>query len=72
MRGQDDKENVVISVHASCLRLQRFSERFDGRIAAPLGIESYDDRAGSEPGCDDFRCAVRLAAENALTAEKSE
>jgi hypothetical protein len=54
------------------LFLQGLGERSDRRIAARLGVESYDDRVGSEPRCNDFCCPCGLAAKYALAAEETE
>jgi hypothetical protein len=69
VRGKDEEQNVAVAVHPFCLRLQCCGERFDGGIAASLRVEAYDHRIGFEAARDDFRCAGRLSAENALTAE---
>src|SRR6266403_1992971 len=70
--GKDKKKNIPVAVHLLCLRLQRFSKRFDGGIATCLGVESYDNRAGSKSVRDDFGCPGRLSAKNALTTEQTE
>src|SRR6266566_6998996 len=70
--GKDKKKNVPVAVHLLCLRLQRCSERFDGRIATCLAVESYDNRVGPKSVRDDFGCPVRLSAKNALTTEQTE
>ena len=40
---EDEKKNVGIAIHLFCLGLQCCCKRFDGRTAACLGIESYDN-----------------------------
>src|SRR6476659_6426748 len=70
--GKDKKKNIPVAVHLLCLRLQCCSKRFDGRIAAGLGVESYDNRVGSKSVRDDFSCPGRLSAKNALTTEQTE
>src|SRR5262245_14932 len=65
--GKDKKKNVPVAVHLLCLRLQRFSKCFDGRIATCLGVESYDNRVGSKSVRDDLGCPRRLSAKNAPT-----
>jgi hypothetical protein len=68
---EDEKKNVGIAIHLFCLGLQCCCKRFDGRTAACLGIESYDNWAMPESAFYDLRCGGRLPPK-ALVAEQPE
>ena len=70
--GKDEKQNVALPIHFFCLGLKRRSKRLDGRVPASLGIETYNNRVGSEPARNDLRGGGRLSAKHALRAEQSE
>ena len=72
MRRKDQKQNVALTIHLFCLRLQCCCKRFDRRGAARLGIGFYDHRVTPEPIRDDLRCTGGLAPKDAFIPEQTE
>ena len=71
MRGQDQGQQVALTIHLGSGRLDGGLDRFDGYIAAGFGVGSRNDVAGPELLREDGRGALGFAVKYALGADKS-
>src|SRR5882724_8054257 len=72
VRGEYQKQNIVLGVHPIGCHLQGRGQAFDRCTSASLRIVLHLDRAVPEAVRYDLRCAGRLAFKHALIAEKAE
>ena len=66
MRGQDQGQQVALTIHLGGGRLDGGFDRFDGYIAAGFGIGSGNDVAGPELLREDGRGTLGFALKYAL------
>src|SRR5882672_5323617 len=72
VRGENQKQNVVVGVHPIGRRLQGHGQAFNRCTSAFLRIVLHIDRAAPETARYDLCCTGRLASKHALIAEKAE
>jgi len=72
VRGENQKQNVVVGVHPVGRRLQGHGQAFNRCTSAFLRIVLHVDRGAPETARYDPCCAGRLVSKHALIAEKAE
>src|SRR5689334_23717563 len=71
MRGENQKENILLGIQALGYRLQRPGQSFDRCISAFLRIVLHVGWASLETTGYDLSCARRLGSEHVLIAEQA-
>ncbi len=72
VRGEYQKQNIVLGVHPIGCHLQGRGQAFDRCTSASLRVVLHLDRAVPEAVRYDLRCAGRLAFKHALIPKKAE